>query len=111
MTFVFIKKVKCKCVGLSYYHGMITDELLLVRDTNNTKDKNAIEVHNEEGDMVGFIERIAAAKLAPVIDEFGDDVEMRVIHNGDKNHSWKIQLDIEVWASSAIDYSVREYLK
>ena len=61
--------------------------------------------------MVGFIERIAAAKLAPVIDVFGDDVEMKVIHNGDTNHIWKIQLDIEVWASSAIDYSVREYLK
>lgn len=57
-------------VGLRYYQGTISGREIvgLVRDELNPHDENAIKVLNMLSVQVGYIERAAAAVLAPLID-------------------------------------------
>ncbi|GAA5893506.1 uncharacterized protein JCM6883_003541 [Sporobolomyces salmoneus] len=64
---------KAKIVGLKYSGGIRTlkegMELEVRRDKFNVADKNAIEVRHVRGLRIGFISKILAARLAPLINE------------------------------------------
>ena len=46
------------------------EQLLLVREPDNQFDKNAIQVVRENSQVVGYIDRKLAQKIAPIFDEF-----------------------------------------
>jgi hypothetical protein len=47
----------------------VHDEVQLVREPNNESDINAIHVRTLKGESLGYIGRLKAAKIAPLIDE------------------------------------------
>jgi len=47
------------------------DQLWLLREPNNSYDRNAIQVVNGEGECVGYLPRDLAALMAPLLDHDG----------------------------------------
>jgi small subunit ribosomal protein S1 len=69
----------------------------VVRDATNRFDVNAIDVHTQSGQSLGFISRERAAKLAPMLDRVGGSVPGRVISIlGGGNYNYGIVIELAV---------------
>ena len=93
--------IKTKVVGVTYEgrQSVIAtmsdfDDLDLVRNRNNERDKNAIAVFYED-DQIGFLCRELAEKLAPLMDE-GNEVSCEVseITGGENGLSYGVNIEI-----------------
>ncbi|USP79733.1 Putative SWI/SNF-related matrix-associated actin-dependent regulator of chromatin subfamily A member 3-like 1 [Curvularia clavata] len=60
-----------KIVGVRYYNGYATtgETVVLRREPHNQYDSNAIRVDNVQGEQIGHIPRLLAAKLAKYMDD------------------------------------------
>lgn len=69
-------KMMTVVVGARYYEGVVKataklkkgEEVLLIRETNNPHDKNAVTVHTIEGQKLGYVPRQDAPAVAKVLD-------------------------------------------
>ncbi|KAI5840077.1 putative SNF2 family helicase [Morchella snyderi] len=63
--------IDIKIVGTRYYNGMTTvgEQVILNRAPDNAFDRNAIQVNNVSGSMIGHIPSWMAAYLSPLIDK------------------------------------------
>ena len=93
--------IKTKVVGVTYEGRQSVienmsefEELDLVRNRNNEKDKNAIAVFYED-DQIGFLCRELAEKLAPLMDD-GNEFSCVVseITGGDNGFSYGVNIEI-----------------
>lgn len=75
-----------KIVGCRYYNGYATtgEMVILRREPSNQYDSNAIEVLNVQGERIGHIQRVLAAKLAKYMDQRRLLVEGNIA--GEKNY-------------------------
>ena len=93
--------IKTKVVGVTYEgrQSVIAnmsefDELDLVRNRNNARDKNAIAVFYED-DQIGFLCRELAEKLAPLMDEGKEfSCEVSEITGGENGLSYGVNIEI-----------------
>lgn len=93
--------IKTKVVGVTYEgrQSVIAamsefDELDLVRNRNNERDKNAIAVFYED-DQIGFLCRELAEKLAPLMDEGKEfSCEVSEITGGGSGLSYGVNIEI-----------------
>jgi len=90
MSFIFHTKI----VGSTFCGGQNLipeldrgDPLQLVRDPENEFDTNAVQVRNENGDLLGHLPKDTAAEVAPLMDG-GTEVKAKVaeITGGSGNH-------------------------
>ena len=93
--------IKTKVVGVTYEgrQSVIAnmsefDELDLVRNRNNGRDKNAIAVFYED-DQIGFLCRELAEKLAPLMDDGNEfSCEVSEITGGGSGLSYGVNIEI-----------------
>lgn len=93
--------IKTKVVGVTYEgrQSVIAamsefDELDLVRNRNNERDKNAIAVFYED-DQIGFLCRELAEKLAPLMDDGNEfSCEVSEITGGGSGLSYGVNIEI-----------------
>lgn len=93
--------IKTKVVGVTYEgrQSVIAnmsefDELDLVRNRNNGRDKNAIAVFYED-DQIGFLCKELAEKLAPLMDEGKEfSCEVSEITGGKNGLSYGVNIEI-----------------
>lgn len=93
--------IKTKVVGVTYEgrQSVIAnmsefDELELIRNRNNGRDKNAIAVFYED-DQIGFLCRELAEKLAPLMDEGKEfSCEVSEITGGKNGLSYGVNIEI-----------------
>ena len=69
-------------VGLPYYSGEAhCDEIvLLIHETNNLYDRNAICVKNCAGEKVGYVKKTEAVDLVQLISNKKNNLRGRVLH-------------------------------
>ena len=62
--------IETKIVGLQYYSGFANqgEYIVLAREPNNHKDRNAIKVENVRRQQIGYVPRQVAVKLAKYLD-------------------------------------------
>jgi len=62
--------VSITCVGIRYYKGVVHqgEYVSLRREPHNRYDANAIEIVNRYNEKVGYVRRMEAAVLAPIMD-------------------------------------------
>ncbi|XP_047318734.1 putative SWI/SNF-related matrix-associated actin-dependent regulator of chromatin subfamily A member 3-like 1 [Impatiens glandulifera] len=89
--------VLCQIVGIKHYNGKISgrEMVALVREPLNAFDPNAIKVLNTRIIQVGYIEKIIASVLAPLIDQNLITVE-GIVPNFAKGGVAKFKLPVQV---------------
>ncbi|XP_021745852.1 putative SWI/SNF-related matrix-associated actin-dependent regulator of chromatin subfamily A member 3-like 1 [Chenopodium quinoa] len=89
-----------KIVGMQHYTARISGRQLvgLVRDDLNVHDENAIRVLNTRGAQVGYIERVAAKVLAPLMDTQLIIVEGIVPNTPNSGSRFKIPVQLHIFA-------------
>ncbi|KAF9451964.1 hypothetical protein P691DRAFT_772701 [Macrolepiota fuliginosa MF-IS2] len=91
-------------VGIQYYKGLVGpgEEVVLVREPQNSYDPNAIQVKNIGQVQVGHVPRNVAAKLAPLLDRKIVTVE-GVITDGNLGRSKGYTLSMTLKIYGAVD--------
>ena len=67
---ILVASVECPIVGIRFYNGVAHkgEYVVLVRESQNPYDRNAIRIDNMHGDKVGHIKATSAKKLSPIMD-------------------------------------------
>uniref|UniRef100_A0A803LT29 Uncharacterized protein n=1 Tax=Chenopodium quinoa TaxID=63459 RepID=A0A803LT29_CHEQI len=89
-----------KIAGVQHYTGRISGREMvgLVREPLNVHDENAIKVLNIRGAQVGYIERVAAKVLAPLMDTQLIIVEGIVPNTPNIGSRFKIPVQLHIFA-------------
>lgn len=79
------RTIETKVVGVTFNNRQsvvaqlrLGETLFLRRDPTNPYDRNAIQVVRQNGQQVGFISRLLAASIAPMLDRYGKPVAATV---------------------------------
>ena len=85
-------------IGLPYHDQGAADEneeVFFVRERNNENDRNAILVYGKESvTTIGYVEKNVAQKMAPLLDEKLEGLQVTGIVIGQDN-GWRAPMRIE----------------
>ena len=109
----FVGAFKSKIVGIQHYKGIVSkrESLKFVRTPQNKFDKNAIEVHNSNGDMVGHVPREVAAVLAPIWDKLTNaHIEITARTTTRVDNVYSIPMEVELWSSERYKKKIQQFV-